>query len=164
MCLRCSDWDRDLPSLPCKSHKTINLTSMNHHPTFIGSPNTATVNSTSSLAFTSQGSIETTKEIGIQQIIVSFTRRPHGVDSVLVFLVSFLLTNTQIRYCIITKLQICCETVGKGIDIGHSFILLQDVASIGMNGGSRDKTVTMKNKGKEHRAEILTRVFMTSLY
>ncbi|XP_036815516.1 LIM domain only protein 7 isoform X3 [Oncorhynchus mykiss] len=85
-----NNWDRDLPSLPCKSHKTINLTSMNHHPTFIGSPNTATVNSTSSLAFTSQGSIETTKEIGIQQII--------------------------------------------------------DVASIGMNGGSRDKTVTMKNK------------------
>ncbi|XP_064831705.1 LIM domain only protein 7 isoform X2 [Oncorhynchus masou masou] len=85
-----NNWDRDLPSLPCKSHKTINLTSMNHHPTLIGSPNTATVNSTTSLAFTSQGSIETTKEIDIQQII--------------------------------------------------------DVASIGVNGGSRDKTVTMKNK------------------
>ncbi|XP_031661537.1 LIM domain only protein 7 isoform X5 [Oncorhynchus kisutch] len=85
-----NNWDRDLPSLPCKSHKTINLTSMNHHPTLIGSPNTATVNSTTSLAFTSQGSIETTKEIAIQQII--------------------------------------------------------DVASIGVNGGSRDKTVTMKNK------------------
>uniref|UniRef100_A0A8C7M643 LIM domain 7a n=2 Tax=Oncorhynchus mykiss TaxID=8022 RepID=A0A8C7M643_ONCMY len=44
-----NNWDRDLPSLPCKSHKTINLTSMNHHPTFIGSPNTATVNSTSTI-------------------------------------------------------------------------------------------------------------------
>nr|XP_046222109.1 LIM domain only protein 7 [Oncorhynchus gorbuscha] len=85
-----NNWDRDLPSLPCKSHKTINLTSMNHHPTLIGSPNTATVNSTTSLAFTSQGSIETTKEIAIQQIT--------------------------------------------------------DVASIGVNGGSRDKTVTVKNK------------------
>ncbi|XP_038871002.1 LIM domain only protein 7-like isoform X2 [Salvelinus namaycush] len=85
-----NNWDRDLPSLPCKSHKTINLTSMNRHPTLLGSPNTATVNSTTSLAFTSQGSIETTKEIAIQQII--------------------------------------------------------DVASIGLNGGSRDKTVTMRNK------------------
>ncbi|KAM9484028.1 LIM domain only protein 7-like isoform 11-T11 [Salvelinus alpinus] len=55
------------------------------------SANTATVNSTTSLAFTSQGSIETTKEIAIQQII--------------------------------------------------------DVASSGVNGGSRDKTVTMRNKG-----------------
>ncbi|KAM9484027.1 LIM domain only protein 7-like isoform 10-T10 [Salvelinus alpinus] len=54
------------------------------------SANTATVNSTTSLAFTSQGSIETTKEIAIQQII--------------------------------------------------------DVASSGVNGGSRDKTVTMRNK------------------
>uniref|UniRef100_A0A674APA3 LIM domain 7a n=1 Tax=Salmo trutta TaxID=8032 RepID=A0A674APA3_SALTR len=85
-----NNWDRDLPSLPCKSHKTINLTSMNHHPTLIGSSNTATVNSTTSLAFTSQGSIETTKEIAIQQII--------------------------------------------------------DVASIGVNGGFRDETVTMRNK------------------
>uniref|UniRef100_A0A674ALY8 LIM domain 7a n=1 Tax=Salmo trutta TaxID=8032 RepID=A0A674ALY8_SALTR len=55
------------------------------------SSNTATVNSTTSLAFTSQGSIETTKEIAIQQII--------------------------------------------------------DVASIGVNGGFRDETVTMRNKG-----------------
>ncbi|XP_045560937.1 LIM domain only protein 7 isoform X6 [Salmo salar] len=85
-----NNWDRDLPSLPCKSHKTINLTSMNHHPTLIGSSNTATVNSTTSLAFTSQGSIETTKEIAIQQII--------------------------------------------------------DVASIGVNGGFHDETVTMRNK------------------
>ncbi|KAM9484018.1 LIM domain only protein 7-like isoform 1-T1 [Salvelinus alpinus] len=85
-----NNWDRDLPSLPCKSHKTINLTSMNRHPTLLGSANTATVNSTTSLAFTSQGSIETTKEIAIQQII--------------------------------------------------------DVASSGVNGGSRDKTVTMRNK------------------
>ncbi|XP_055726894.1 LIM domain only protein 7-like isoform X3 [Salvelinus fontinalis] len=85
-----NNWDRDLPSLPCKSHKTINLTSMNRHPTLLGSPNTASVNSTTSLAFTSQGSIETAKEIAIQQII--------------------------------------------------------DVASIGLNGGSRDKTVTMRNK------------------
>uniref|UniRef100_A0A674AL57 LIM domain 7a n=1 Tax=Salmo trutta TaxID=8032 RepID=A0A674AL57_SALTR len=54
------------------------------------SSNTATVNSTTSLAFTSQGSIETTKEIAIQQII--------------------------------------------------------DVASIGVNGGFRDETVTMRNK------------------
>uniref|UniRef100_A0A4W5KAH7 PDZ domain-containing protein n=1 Tax=Hucho hucho TaxID=62062 RepID=A0A4W5KAH7_9TELE len=55
------------------------------------SPNTATINSTTSLAFTSQGSMETTKAIAIQQII--------------------------------------------------------DVASIGVNGGFRDETVTMRNKG-----------------
>ncbi|CAB1347412.1 unnamed protein product [Coregonus sp. 'balchen'] len=84
-----NNWDRDLPSLPCKSHKTINLTSMDHHPTLIGSPNTATVNATTSLAFTSRGSMETTKEVAIQPII--------------------------------------------------------DVASIGVNGGFRDETVTMRN-------------------
>ncbi|XP_045563607.1 LIM domain only protein 7 isoform X10 [Salmo salar] len=59
-----NNWDRDLPSLPFKSHKTINLTSMDHHPTVIGSPDTTT-----SLDFTSRGSMETTKKVTTQPII-----------------------------------------------------------------------------------------------
>ncbi|XP_064801253.1 LIM domain only protein 7-like isoform X7 [Oncorhynchus masou masou] len=64
-----NNWDRDLPSLPFKSHKTINLTSMDHHPTVIGFPNTTTINATTSLDFTSRGSMETTKKVTTQPII-----------------------------------------------------------------------------------------------
>ncbi|XP_031649167.1 LIM domain only protein 7 isoform X11 [Oncorhynchus kisutch] len=64
-----NNWDRDLPSLPFKSHKTINLTSMDHHPTVIGFPDTTTVNATTSLDFTSRGSMETTKKVTTQPII-----------------------------------------------------------------------------------------------
>ncbi|XP_038576870.1 LIM domain only protein 7-like isoform X5 [Micropterus salmoides] len=51
-----NNWDRDHPSLPFKSHKTINLTSMDH-PMLLGSPDTKTVNS--NLDFTSVISRET---------------------------------------------------------------------------------------------------------
>ncbi|XP_032424422.1 LIM domain only protein 7 isoform X6 [Xiphophorus hellerii] len=44
-------WDRDQPSLPFKSHKTINLTSTDH-PTLLGPPETKTANT--SLDFTSR--------------------------------------------------------------------------------------------------------------
>ncbi|XP_024258645.1 LIM domain only protein 7 isoform X6 [Oncorhynchus tshawytscha] len=64
-----NNWDRDLPSLPFKSHKTINLTSMDHHPTVIGFPDTTTINATTSLDFTSRGSMETTKKVTTQPII-----------------------------------------------------------------------------------------------
>nr|XP_046218573.1 LIM domain only protein 7-like isoform X5 [Oncorhynchus gorbuscha] len=64
-----NNWDRDLPSLPFKSHKTINLTSMDHHPTVIGFPDTTTVNTTTSLDFTSRRSMETTKKVTTQPII-----------------------------------------------------------------------------------------------
>uniref|UniRef100_A0A8C4GJ61 LIM domain 7a n=1 Tax=Dicentrarchus labrax TaxID=13489 RepID=A0A8C4GJ61_DICLA len=50
-----NNWDRDQPSLPFKSHKTINLTSTDH-PILLGSPDTNTVNS--SLDFTSRPSRE----------------------------------------------------------------------------------------------------------
>ncbi|XP_053184624.1 LIM domain only protein 7-like isoform X1 [Scomber japonicus] len=50
-----NNWDRDQPSLPYKSHKTINLTSTDH-PILLGSPDTNTVNS--SLDFTSRISTE----------------------------------------------------------------------------------------------------------
>ncbi|XP_034142699.1 LIM domain only protein 7 isoform X12 [Esox lucius] len=64
------NWDIDLPSLPFKSRKTINLTSMDHHPTLIGSPDITTVNATNtSLDFTSHGSMEPTKEVASQPII-----------------------------------------------------------------------------------------------
>lgn len=46
-----ADWDRDQPSLPFKSHKTINLTSTDH-PTLLGPPETKTANT--SLDFTSR--------------------------------------------------------------------------------------------------------------
>ncbi|XP_016524489.1 LIM domain only protein 7 isoform X11 [Poecilia formosa] len=45
------NWDRDQPSLPFKSHKTINLTSTDH-PILLGPPETKTANS--SLDFTSR--------------------------------------------------------------------------------------------------------------
>ncbi|XP_031649161.1 LIM domain only protein 7 isoform X10 [Oncorhynchus kisutch] len=92
-----NNWDRDLPSLPFKSHKTINLTSMDHHPTVIGFPDTTTVNATTSLDFTSRGSMETTKKVTTQPII--------------------------------------------------------DVASNGVNGGFRDETVTVRNKGGSESAK-----------
>ncbi|XP_067460126.1 LIM domain only protein 7-like isoform X3 [Thunnus thynnus] len=50
-----NNWDRDQPSLPFKSHKTINLTSMDH-PILLGPPDTNAVNS--SLDFTSRTSTE----------------------------------------------------------------------------------------------------------
>ncbi|XP_040004598.1 LIM domain only protein 7 isoform X2 [Xiphias gladius] len=51
-----NNWDRDQPSLPFKSHKTINLTSTDH-PILPGSPDANTANST--LDFTSRISMET---------------------------------------------------------------------------------------------------------
>ncbi|XP_069010346.1 LIM domain only protein 7-like isoform X3 [Embiotoca jacksoni] len=51
-----NNWDRDQPSLPFKSHKTINLTSTDH-PILLGSSETNTVKS--SLDFTSRISTET---------------------------------------------------------------------------------------------------------
>ncbi|XP_033473683.2 LIM domain only protein 7 isoform X9 [Epinephelus lanceolatus] len=50
-----NNWDRDQPSLPFKSHKTINLTSTDH-PILLGSPDTNIVSS--SLDFTSRASME----------------------------------------------------------------------------------------------------------
>ncbi|XP_042350885.1 LIM domain only protein 7 isoform X3 [Plectropomus leopardus] len=50
-----NNWDRDQPSLPFKSHKTINLTSMDH-PILLGSTDTNAVSS--SLDFTSRASVE----------------------------------------------------------------------------------------------------------
>ncbi|KAM4559137.1 LIM domain only protein 7 isoform 3-T3 [Odontesthes bonariensis] len=51
-----NNWDRDPPSLPFKSHKTINLTSTDH-PIFLGSPETNAAKS--SLDFTTRISTET---------------------------------------------------------------------------------------------------------
>ncbi|XP_078142431.1 LIM domain only protein 7 isoform X9 [Centroberyx gerrardi] len=63
-----NNWDRDRPSPPFKSHKTINLTSMDH-PILLGSPDANTVNT--SLDFTSRISTEmlTTKEVPTHPII-----------------------------------------------------------------------------------------------
>ncbi|XP_062313549.1 LIM domain only protein 7 isoform X3 [Osmerus eperlanus] len=84
-------WDRDHPSLPFKSHKIINLTSMDH-PTLVGGPDKPTVNTTS-LDFTSSTSTQNTKEVPSHPII--------------------------------------------------------DMASNGVNGGFRDKPVTLRNKESE---------------
>ncbi|XP_038158357.1 LIM domain only protein 7 isoform X4 [Cyprinodon tularosa] len=51
-----NNWDRDQPSLPFKSHKTVNLTSTDH-PILLGSPEIKTVSS--SLDFTSRTVTET---------------------------------------------------------------------------------------------------------
>ncbi|XP_058470878.1 LIM domain only protein 7 isoform X5 [Solea solea] len=51
-----NNWDRNQPSLPFKSHKTINLTSTDH-PILLGSPDTNIINP--SLDFTSRISTET---------------------------------------------------------------------------------------------------------
>ncbi|KAM3862302.1 LIM domain only protein 7 [Diretmus argenteus] len=63
-----NNWDRDLPSLPFKSHKTINLTTTDH-PILLGVPDENAVNA--SLDFTSRKSTETltTKEVPTHPII-----------------------------------------------------------------------------------------------
>lgn len=66
-----ADWDRDPPSLPFKSHKTINLTSTDH-PILLGPTDTNTTKS--SLDFTSGISTETTlppKETPAHPVFVS---------------------------------------------------------------------------------------------
>lgn len=66
-----ADWDRDPPSLPFKSHKTINLTSTDH-PILLGSPDSNTVSS--SLDFTSRAiSMEklSSKEAPAHPVVVS---------------------------------------------------------------------------------------------
>ncbi|XP_041662517.1 LIM domain only protein 7 isoform X3 [Cheilinus undulatus] len=85
-----NNWDRDQPSLPFKSHKTINLTSSDH-PILLGSPGTSIVNP--SLDFTS---------------------------------------------------RISPEKLPSKETPAHPVI---DVASNGVNGGFREESVTMRNKG-----------------
>ncbi|XP_034430759.1 LIM domain only protein 7 isoform X17 [Hippoglossus hippoglossus] len=65
-----NNWDRDQPSLPFKSHKTINLTSMD--PILLGSPDSNTANS--SLDFTSRMTSETLlpKELTANPVVVSY--------------------------------------------------------------------------------------------
>lgn len=65
-----ADWDRDQPSLPFKSHKTINLTSTDH-PILLGSSDKSPVSS--SLNLTSHVSMDTlaSKEPPTRTVIVS---------------------------------------------------------------------------------------------
>lgn len=65
-----ADWDRNPPSLPFKSHKTINLTSTDHS-VLPGSAETKTIKS--SLDFTSRTSTETVpaKEAPTRPFVVS---------------------------------------------------------------------------------------------
>lgn len=68
-----ADWDRDQPSLPFKSHKTINLTSTDH-PILLGSSDKSPVNT--SLNLTSRVSTDTlgSKEPPTHTVIVSNTQ------------------------------------------------------------------------------------------
>lgn len=68
-----ADWVRDEPSLPYKSHRTINLTSTDH-PTILGPPGTKTVSS--SLDLTSHIPPETvpSKEAPAKTAVVSDPR------------------------------------------------------------------------------------------
>lgn len=65
-----ADWDIDQPSLPFKSHKTINLTSSDH-PILLGSPETKPIKP--SLDFTSRTLTETVpaKETPTHPFVVS---------------------------------------------------------------------------------------------
>ncbi|KAL3056157.1 hypothetical protein OYC64_018785 [Pagothenia borchgrevinki] len=72
-----NNWDTDQPSLPYKSHKIINLTSMDH-PTLLGSSDSNTVSS--SLDFTSRTSMEklATKEAPAYPVIDVASNRVNG--------------------------------------------------------------------------------------
>ncbi|KAI9530081.1 hypothetical protein NQZ68_004098, partial [Dissostichus eleginoides] len=72
-----NNWDTDQPSLPYKSHKVINLTSMDH-PTLLGSSDSNTVSS--SLDFTSRTSMEklATKEAPAYSVIDVASNRVNG--------------------------------------------------------------------------------------
>ncbi|XP_047193049.1 LIM domain only protein 7 isoform X16 [Scophthalmus maximus] len=72
-----ADWDRDPPSLPFKSHKTINLTSTDH-PILLGSTDALTANS--SLDFTSRASAETLlpKEVAANPVVDLASNRVNG--------------------------------------------------------------------------------------
>lgn len=73
--LRClhADWDRDQPSLPFKSHKTINLTGTDH-PILLGSSDKSVINS--SLDFTRRVSTDTLAPVDppARTVIVSDTQ------------------------------------------------------------------------------------------
>ncbi|XP_029937556.1 LIM domain only protein 7-like [Myripristis murdjan] len=72
-----NNWDRDLPSLPFKSHKTINLTTTDH-PTFVGSPDTNNIKA--SLDFTSRVPTETlaSKEVPAHPLIDASSNGVNG--------------------------------------------------------------------------------------
>lgn len=129
-----ADWDRGHPSLPFKSHKTINLTSMDH-PMLLGSPDTKTVNS--NLDFTSVISRETlpSKEAPAHPSIVS------DLDS---------LRLTQLLSSFI-PIFFPPERLFNERTPCH--VSLQDAASNGVNGGFREESVTMRNKGKDQSTQ-----------
>lgn len=125
-----ADWDRDQPSLPFKSHKTINLTSTDH-PILLGSPDANTANS--SLDFTSRISTETppSKEAPGNPVIVSDPE-------------SYRLTQV---WSVFSPSLFPVQRVFNEQAPCH--VSLQDVASNGVNGSFRQEPVTMRNKGKE---------------
>ena len=129
-----ADWDRDPPSLPFKSHKTINLTSTDH-PILLGSPEANAAKS--SLDFTTRISTETlaTKADPARPVVVSDPQSPL-VDSGLIDFIQVLFTAQ-----------------GLFNEFTPCHVSLQDVASNGVNGGFREEPVTMRNKGKEQSSQ-----------
>ena len=129
-----ADWDRDQPSLPFKSHKTINLTSTDH-PILLGSPDTNTVSS--SLDFTSRHSRETlpSKEASAHPVVVSDPESPGSTQ----VWSSFSLVLFPVE-CLFNECAPCR-------------VSLQDVASNGVNGGFPEELVTRRNKGKEQSSQ-----------
>lgn len=122
-----ADWDRDQPSLPFKSHKTINLTSTDH-PILLGSSEKSSVNS--SLDFTSRMSTDTRapKESPTRKVIVSETQ------------------SLQRNPCCLSGLCLSNEHIS-------AFVSPQDVASSGVNGEFSEQPLNMRNKGKEQSAQ-----------
>lgn len=122
-----ADWDRDQPSLPFKSHKTINLTSTDH-PILLGSSEKSTVNS--SLDFTSRVSTDpqAPKEPPTRTVIVS-------EDTI---------TSEESR---------CLSGLCFSNKHTLAFVSPQDVQSSGVNGGFCEEPLNMRNKGKEQSAQ-----------
>lgn len=125
-----ADWDRDQPSLPFKSHKTINLTSKDH-PIPLGSHETNTVSS--SLDFTSciSSGTQPSKEAPTHPVTVS---DPES------------LRLTQVWSSFILVFRFPANSLFNECTPCH--VSPQDVASNGVNGGFSEKLVTIRNKGK----------------
>lgn len=135
-----ADWDRDQPSLPFKSHKTINLTSMDH-PILLGSPDANSVSS--SLDFTSR-STKDALPTPAHQLIVS---DPKSLRRAGVLIKYRLVSGAGPSEC-----SVCRASP-------------QDVAANGVNGGGREEPPTMRNKGKEqaHASRKVTELIVTPI-
>lgn len=132
MLLHClhADWDRAQPSLPFKSHKTINLTSKDH-PIFVGSHEKTTVSS--SLDFSTPTEA------------LAFIEAPARPVSV---------SDSESAWSSFFLFSLYCSLVWWLFNqCAPRHVSPQEVASNGVNGGFQQEPVTMRNKGKEQNTQ-----------